>query len=86
MIYFDFFNKIVLYGTKHYKIPSGQGLYMAHKYKMNLGNLEDGICVVELEHILMSCTLNYMDTDKLLRIKKKKFNLPYQFLPMLSFA
>lgn len=49
---------------------SGQGLYMAHKYETNLGNLEDGICVVELEHILMSCTLNYMDTDKLLQIKK----------------
>lgn len=53
---------------------SGQGLYMAHKYKTNLGKLEDGICVVELEHILMSSTLNYIDTDKLLQIKKKKKN------------
>lgn len=44
---------------------------MAHKYKANLGNLEDGICVVELEHILMSCTLNYTDTDKLLQIKSR---------------
>lgn len=51
---------------KFHRIRSGQGLYTAHKYKTNLGKWQDGICVVELEHILMSCMLNYTFTDKLL--------------------